>query len=83
MTCNELSKLAEKHVAELGEHFDNVQIHCSTQGSQLEPSGSGTYGLHRGSGDWYARQGLAHEFIEQDKAEEHGKSVARCIRDQE
>lgn len=31
------------------------------------------------AGDWYARQGLAHEFIEKDKAQEIGVSVARAI----
>ena len=62
----------DRHVAALMEHFDSVQILCSVR----IPDGSGTQGFARGGGDWYARQGLAHEFINREEATEVAQAIS-------
>ena len=57
MTDKEGIKLIDSHVAALMEHFDAVQIFAT------KSDGEGTEDWMRGGGNWYARQGLAHEFI--------------------
>lgn len=54
----------------LGEHFDHVQIMVSwcEQGA--------CYSDYYGAGNWYARQGLAHEFIQKDIAQENARQLA-------
>ena len=47
----------------LGEHFDAVQILASQETEKRE-----TVLAAWGVGNWYARQGMAHEFIETQKA---------------
>lgn len=66
-----LSKLAARFAEDLGEHFDAVQILACVCDDE------GTSNISRGSGNWFARQGMAHEFIAQDMAETTGKGVAR------
>lgn len=57
--------ICEEAVARLGEHFDAVQIFVS-----LPMDGGGTRCIKKGGGNWYARQGMAHEFINEDMAQE-------------
>lgn len=47
---------------DLGEHFDSVQLSVSVveQGD--------THIFHIGSGNWYARQGMCNDFINQELA---------------
>lgn len=47
----------------LGEHFDHVQILVTwtEQGTSQR--------LFNGGGNWYARQGMAHDFIKCDEAQ--------------
>lgn len=69
--------MLDEMVAKLREHFDAVEIMVSWQRDE----GDGrTLGLKRGGGSWYARQGMAHEFIETDRAQEHAAALARQIR---
>lgn len=72
------SKEAEKHldsiVARLAEHFDAVQILVS-----WGAEGGDTCGLSRGGGNWYARQGLAHEFIEQARARGNAHELSAVL----
>ena len=56
-------KIIEEHVAALAEHFGAVQIMVT----RLAPNGN-TECYRHGSGDWYSRQGMAHEFIAIDEA---------------
>jgi hypothetical protein len=64
MTDEEHERLLEDCASMLGEHFDAVQIlACVTVGGL-------TKCVKRGTGNWYARQGMAHEFIEMEKAQE-------------
>lgn len=73
MTHADAEKLLTDTLVKLGEHFDACQI-MVTWNEQSQ-----SMALHRGSGNWYARQGLAHEFIGLDRAQEIGNQVARQI----
>jgi len=68
----QLRRMAEEAAARLGEHASAVQILIS-----LPAPGGGTVSIKKGVGDWYARQGLAHEFIMADQAQE----IAHAIHD--
>lgn len=67
---DQLVKLLEKHVADLGEHFEAVQIHVSSWDE------TGTWTISRGYGNWNARQGMAHSFIKQDEARDQAQFIA-------
>lgn len=74
MTADEAEKFVDLHVAQLGEHFEAVQIFVSVQ------TPNGTMCLKRGGGNWYARQGMAHEFIGLTRAQEQAHSIAQELR---
>lgn len=57
-------KLAEKYVQQLMEHCDAVQILLSKHNG----TAGGTVNCFTGDGNWYARIGMAHEFLVVDKA---------------
>lgn len=67
-------RIVEQCAQRLGEYFDCVQIMCSRSDS------TGTFVLKRGVGNWYARQGMAHEFINQDVAQENAEAIAEKLK---
>lgn len=69
MTDEERTRIAEIAAAQLGEHFDAVQILVSWNEEAT------TRCLKRGCGNWYARQGMAHEFVNAELAEEYAQRV--------
>ena len=71
MTEQEVQNRCELAAAALGEHFDAVQIMVSWQESGI------TRSLNRGCGNWFARQGMAREFITEDQS----RTLAREIVD--
>ena len=64
----------ERHVLALMEHFDAVQILVSC----TAPCG-GTESVFQGAGNWFARQGMAHEFINRDQAETNAFKIGEKI----
>lgn len=52
-------KLLDVHVHALSEHFENVQIFCS----RVTDSGDITFGIQRGAGNVYAREGHVREWL--------------------
>jgi hypothetical protein len=70
MTREEAEKLIQTTAQKLGEHFDAVQIMVSWT------ENGATYCSKRGCGSWYARQGMAHEFIQQDIANDNARIMA-------
>lgn len=74
MTAPEAEELLARTAAQLGEHFSAVQILASKPAE-----GGGTQAFRYGCGDWYARQGLAHKFIELEQAEELSSQIASRI----
>jgi hypothetical protein len=69
MTTEELGNHVEKIAKELAEHFDAVQILASHTEAQ------GTLCIKRGCGNWYARQGMAQEFIQAQNAEVNAEFI--------
>lgn len=58
-----LYERADSVAASLSEHFDAVQILVS----KLQSDGSTTI-MYVGKGNYYARTGMAREFLENDRA---------------
>lgn len=70
MSKDEIRKLCERAASQLAEHGDAVQImHTWTDVH-------GTHRVFTGCGNWYARQGMAHEFIECDRAQTNAAEIA-------
>ena len=65
MTREQQFSMIQDAVAKLREHFETVQILVSFV---EDDGGSGTVDMFCGSGNWYARQGMAREFITRDQA---------------
>lgn len=52
MTNDEETELLDRHCAQLGEHFDTVQIFVTRYDSEI-----GTRNVVFGAGNWFARYG--------------------------
>lgn len=74
MTHEEVQHLVETTVAQLGEHLDAVQLCVS-----WPAEGGGTHSLYRGAGNWFARRGMAQDFIERDQAQTTAHEVAQQL----
>jgi len=74
MTPEQVMEMLDKHCNVLSEHCDSVQILASW----LNPDGT-TSSVSRGSGNWFARRGMASDFISRSQADDIGKSVAENI----
>lgn len=74
MTHDEAQQHLETVAAQLSEHFEAVQIMVS-----WPVEGGGTYNLYRGAGNWFARRGMAHHFIEEDQAQDSAAALSRVI----
>jgi len=70
MTPEEGNKKVDEALMLLREHFESVQILASWTEDGV------CYGSNRGAGNWYARQGMAHEFIQKDRAQEIGREIS-------
>jgi hypothetical protein len=55
---------------EIAEHFESVQILAT------RVEGEQTMRCFRGSGNYYARLGMAREFVTEDQAQEQAKQIA-------
>jgi|JI10StandDraft_1071094.scaffolds.fasta_scaffold01661_12 hypothetical protein len=66
-------KLVQRHIDALMEHFDAVQIMATS--ADLD----GTSNVFMGGGNWFARQGMAHDFIRQDKARTDAREISKAI----
>ena len=72
-TSEEKQAYVEKISAQLYEHFDAVQILVSwNEESRCDM-------ITSGSGNWYARQGMAHDFIQRDIAQNNASELSRCM----
>ncbi len=67
--------ILDAKLAELMEHFESVQIMVSWP----DEKSRGTRSAYRGQGNWFARQGMAHDFIAMDQAETAAREVGRVI----
>ena len=63
MTVEQINQEVEACLSRLRELCSSVQILASV----MNPDGT-TSGCFKGTGDWYARKGLAQEFLDRDQA---------------
>ena len=68
--------MADAHAAQLGEHFEAVQILVSF------PIDMGTQPITFGRGNWFARIGMAHDFIRRDQANQIASEIAKTKTDE-
>lgn len=73
LPIDELNNLVLPHVHQLMEHFDAVQILATVVSER------GTELVAIGSGNWYARRGMAEEFINRDRAVTEANEIAEAI----
>lgn len=74
MTSEEAYAILDDLLAKYGEHFDAIQIHASW----MDNDGTGSSRcIHRGGGNWYARESMSREFVEQGKALDAAQFIAR------
>lgn len=66
-----LEKMMEECLAKLGEHFDAVQILATRHEDKKSES------IHKGTGNWYARFGMVHEFINKETAQENAVALIK------
>ena len=77
MSPEEAERIVKKAVDLLGDHFEVVQVMVSWN-EQRE-----TRCLKRGGGNWYARQGMAYEFINEDAAQETAYQISKKLKGEE
>lgn len=70
------AKTLEQLGARLAEDWECVQILVS----RTEPDGTGRYFF--GVGNWFARQGMAHDFIGSEEARVNANEISKAL-DQE
>lgn len=73
MTAQEAEKMLEEFAAKIGEHFEAVQILASWTEKGISMHSK------RGSGNWYARLGMCHEFINTNKADDQAVLIAEKL----
>ena len=72
----DLQSKVENFAQALAEHFDAVQILCS----RVNPDGSCQTGmLYTGVGNWYARRGMAADFLETDNARTNAHALSAVM----
>lgn len=76
MNPDDFSAKAQQLLRELTEHYPDACVQllvCWTEEDQ-------TKAFKTGIGNWYARQGMAHEFINSEIAEENARQLAEQIK---
>lgn len=73
MDGKEAYEMLKKATDMLKEHFDSVQI-LATWDEEGE-----TRVMRPGFGNWYARQGMAQEFVEMDRCQAIASEVAGMV----
>lgn len=73
MTGEESFEILSKEAKRLGEIFDHVQI-LVTWNEEGETKSNAC-----GCGNWYARQGIAKEFIQRDLAQDQAIQIAEHL----
>ena len=72
-TVEQDQQIISKHLSQLGEHFNNVQILVST------PDSINTRHIFGGCGDWFSRLGMCHAFIKSDENQDLAYSLSEFL----
>lgn len=75
MSNEEIQAILRRAAADLGEHFDAVQIVAS----RIDEKTGSTTPHHAGTGNWFARRGLCQQFIEMDQADTAARAIGPAI----
>ena len=75
MSAEDLRTEINKLLTQLTEQVPDAHIQVLATWN----SGGNSHSVHTGVGNWYARQGLAHEFINADVAQENARQLAERI----
>lgn len=78
MTDDQAIEIVDKAIAELREFFPDVQILCSWTDDEHEGC---TFDVFRGKGNWYARTGMAREFLTRDSGQTEAHEIAKSLSD--
>lgn len=72
MISSQDRKIVENALKVLIEHFDSVQILVS----RMAPQNEGTERCFLGGGNWFARKGMAQDFLDYDQQFESARQIA-------
>ena len=72
---DKVNAVVNRCLQELVEHFEAVQILATRTEQGI------THTICRGAGNWHARVGLAHAFIESETAQENAMQIAAALED--
>lgn len=73
MSSEDAIKIVDKAVDDLREFFPHVQILVTWEN---DDDSRETMDLFRGKGNWYARAGMAREFLNRDEGQVTAKEIA-------
>ena len=77
MTYEQKREIVDRHLSQLGEYFEAIEIMVSTS----DPSGTET--IIMGHGNFWARIGMAHEFINRNERQDAASEIAHKIKEEE
>jgi hypothetical protein len=80
MTEKETIEIVERAIADLREHFSDVQILVSW--TDDDDSGN-TRDFFKGKGNWYARVGMAREFLTRDRSQTEAREIKKQLQPDE
>ena len=72
-TEQRIKSLMKEYAAKLSEFADSVQLFASW-GDHGQ-----THSHYTGAGNWFARQGMAHDFITADEAQTHANELGDVL----
>lgn len=75
MSNEDAENMLDAIASRIGEHFDHVQILATWNDSGISKN------LYRGTGNWFARQGMAHDFIQQDISQESATQISNALKE--
>lgn len=73
METEQIEKEVQQAVARLSEIVPHIQVFVSWNKDEI------THFYKLGAGNWYARQGMAHSFINQDIAQDNAVQISECL----
>lgn len=73
LSPDDMQGVVQGHVTRLMEHFDSVQVLVSVCTDR------GTESVFLGGGNWFARQGMAHDFITKDRAHTEASELSKVL----
>lgn len=74
-TEEQRQRTIDECIARLMEFGEAVQILLTWR----EPSTGNTFNIYDGRGNWYARTGMAHDFLQQDKARTNAHEMPKPL----